>query len=59
MDPDLTQGLISEIVLKIEEMTDQGLSPCLVTTSDLRLASEIPGTELSPTLHFCLSGNSL
>ena len=38
MDPDLTQGLISEIVPKIEEMTDQGLSPCLVTTSDLRLA---------------------
>ena len=27
MDPDLTQGLISEIVPKIEEMTDQGLSP--------------------------------
>ena len=38
MDPDLTQGLIGEIVPKIEEMTDQGLSPCLVTTSDLRLA---------------------
>ena len=38
MDPDLTQGLITEIVPKIDEMTDQGLSPCLVTTSDLRLA---------------------
>ena len=38
MDPDLTQGLIAEIVPKIEEMSDQGLSPCLVTTSDLRLA---------------------
>ena len=38
MDPDLTQGLIGEIVPKIDEMTDQGLSPCLVTTSDLRLA---------------------
>ena len=38
MDPDLTQGLISEIVPKIDEMADQGLSPCLVTTSDLRLA---------------------
>jgi len=38
MDPELTQNLISEIVPKIEEMTDQGLTPCLVTTSDLRLA---------------------
>ena len=38
MDADLTQGLISEIVPKIEEMSDQGLSPCMVTTSDLRLA---------------------
>ena len=38
MDPDLTQGLIEEIVPKIDEMSDQGLNPCLVTTSDLRLA---------------------
>lgn len=38
MDPDLTQGLIAEIVPKIDEMTDQGLTPCLVTTADLRLA---------------------
>ena len=38
MDPELTQNLIGEIVPKIEEMTDQGLTPCLVTTSDLRLA---------------------
>jgi flagellar biosynthesis protein FlhA len=38
MDADLTQGLISEIVPKIDEMSDQGLNPCMVTTSDLRLA---------------------
>ena len=38
MDADLTQGLISEIVPKIDEMTDLGLNPCMVTTSDLRLA---------------------
>jgi flagellar biosynthesis protein FlhA len=38
MDADLTQGLIAEIVPKIDEMSDQGLNPCMVTTSDLRLA---------------------
>jgi flagellar biosynthesis protein FlhA len=38
MDPELTQGLIEEIVPKIDEMSEQGLTPCLVTTSDLRLA---------------------
>jgi flagellar biosynthesis protein FlhA len=38
MDADLTQGLISEIVPKIDEMSDQGLNPCMVTTSELRLA---------------------
>jgi flagellar biosynthesis protein FlhA len=38
MDPELTQGIIEEIVPRIEEMTNDGLTPCLVTTSDLRLA---------------------
>ncbi len=38
MDPDLTRGLVGEIRSKIDEMTDQGLTPCLVTTSELRLA---------------------
>jgi len=38
MDPELTQNLIGEIVPKIDEMTDRGLTPCIVTTSDLRLA---------------------
>jgi flagellar biosynthesis protein FlhA len=38
MDPELTQGLIEEIVPKIDEMSEQGLAPCLVTTADLRLA---------------------
>ena len=37
MDTELTQGLMTEIVPKIEEMSDQGLNPCLVTTSELRL----------------------
>ena len=38
MDPGLTEGLISEIEPRIKEMTDQGHTPLIVTTSELRLA---------------------
>ena len=38
MDPDLTEGIIGEIEPKIKEMTEKGLSPVIVTTSELRLA---------------------
>ncbi len=38
MDPSLTDGIIREIDPKIKEMTERGLSPIIVTTSELRLA---------------------
>lgn len=38
MDPTLTEGIIAEIDPKIKEMTDRGLSPIIVTTTELRLA---------------------
>ncbi len=38
MDPTLTEGIIGEIEPKIHEMSDKGLSPVIVTTSELRLA---------------------
>ena len=38
MDPDLTEGIIGEIEPKIKEMTEKGLTPVIVTTSELRLA---------------------
>jgi len=38
MDPNLTEGIIAEIEPKIQEMTEKGLSPVIVTTSELRLA---------------------
>jgi len=38
MDPNLTEGIIGEIEPKIREMTEKGLSPVIVTTSELRLA---------------------
>ena len=38
MDPTLTEGIIGEIEPKIQEMSDKGLSPVIVTTSELRLA---------------------
>ena len=38
MDPSLTEGIIREIEPKIKEMTDRGLSPIIVTTTELRLA---------------------
>lgn len=38
MDPNLTEGIIREIEPKINEMTERGLSPIIVTTSELRLA---------------------
>ncbi len=38
MDPNLTEGIIAEIDPKIKEMTDRGLSPIIVTTTELRLA---------------------
>jgi flagellar biosynthesis protein FlhA len=38
MDPSLTEGIITEIEPKIREMTEKGLSPVIVTTSELRLA---------------------
>jgi len=38
MDPNLTEGIIREIEPKIKEMTERGLSPIIVTTTELRLA---------------------
>ena len=38
MDPNLTEGIIKEIEPKIKEMTERGLSPIIVTTTELRLA---------------------
>ena len=38
MDPSLTEGIIAEIEPKIKEMTEKGLTPVIVTTSELRLA---------------------
>ena len=38
MDPDLTEGIIGEIEPKIQEMTEKGLTPVIVTTSELRFA---------------------
>ena len=38
MDPTLTEGIIQEIEPKIKEMTERGLAPIIVTTTELRLA---------------------
>jgi flagellar biosynthesis protein FlhA len=38
MDPEITEGILQEIDPKIKEMTEQGLTPLLITTSELRLA---------------------
>lgn len=38
MDPHLTEGIVKEIEPKIQEMTEKGLTPLIVTTSELRLA---------------------
>ena len=38
MDPPLTEGIVSEMEPKIKEMLEQGLTPIIVTTSELRLA---------------------
>ena len=34
----MTEGIIKEIEPKIKEMTEKGLTPLIVTTSELRLA---------------------
>lgn len=38
MDPMLTEGIIGEIEPKIKEMSEKGITPLIVTTSELRLA---------------------
>ena len=38
MDPDLTQGMLREVEPKINEMVNEGMTPVLVTSSELRLA---------------------
>jgi len=38
MDPELTQGILREVEPKINEMINEGMTPVLVTTSELRLA---------------------
>jgi len=38
MDPDLTQGILREVEPKINEMVNEGMTPVLVTSSELRLA---------------------
>ena len=54
MDPGLTEGLISEIEPRIKEMTDQGHTPLIVTTSELRLAFGDLWNHLSLNWLFCL-----
>lgn len=38
MDPELTQGMLREVEPKINEMVNEGMTPVLVTSSELRLA---------------------
>ena len=38
MDPHLTEGIVGEMEPRIKEMLEQGLTPIIVTTSELRLA---------------------
>ncbi len=38
MDPHLTEGIIKEIEPKIDEMNNNGITPVIVTTAELRLA---------------------
>ena len=38
MDPEITEGILQEIDPKIREMSEHGLTPLLITTSELRLA---------------------
>ncbi len=38
MDPEITEGILQEIDPKIKEMSEKGLTPLLITTSELRLA---------------------
>ena len=38
MDPELTQGILREVEPKINEMVNEGMTPVLVTSSELRLA---------------------
>ncbi len=38
MDPEITEGILQEIDPKITEMSEKGLTPLLITTSELRLA---------------------
>ncbi len=38
MDPQLTEGIIRELDPKINEMSERGITPLIVTTSELRLA---------------------
>ena len=38
MDPQLTEGIIKEIEPKIDEMNNNGITPVIVTTAELRLA---------------------
>ena len=38
MDPNLTEGIIKELDPKITEMSQQGITPVIVTTTELRLA---------------------
>ena len=38
MDPNLAESIVRELDPKIKEMVEQGLTPILVTTSELRLA---------------------
>ena len=38
MEPEITEGILKEIDPKLKEMAEQGLTPILITTSELRLA---------------------
>ena len=38
MDPEITKSILNELDPKIKEMTEKGLTPLIITTSELRLA---------------------
>ena len=38
MDPEITESILNELDPKIKEMTEKGLTPLIITTSELRLA---------------------
>ena len=52
MDPHFTEGIIKEIEPKIDEMNNNGITPVIVTTAELRLAFR---RFMEPSYHCWLS----